>query len=193
MKKRALSALAMAVVAATGCRVQVDKTKNGEDKTVKIETPVGGLHVRTNEITAADVGLPVYPGAEAVSDSENNSADVQMGFGKWQLRVKAVPYQTPDAQDKVLAYYRRALGRFGDVIECKGDSPVGTPIATRDGLTCRGHGQEGIHHSESGLTLRAGSKNHQHIVDLEERGGKTRFTLVELELPENEEGTAQSQ
>ena len=59
-----------------------------------------------------------------------------MGFGEWELRVKVVNFSTPDSQDKVLAFYKNALTRYGDVITCQGTTPVGTPTETSEGLTC---------------------------------------------------------
>lgn len=182
-----LAVLAMLVVA--GCRIQVDKSKNGDDKNVKIDTPMGGLHVRTDQMTAADVGLPVYPGAQVVSTHDDKSADIHMGFGKWQLRVKVVNYKTGDAQDKVLGFYHKALGRYGDVIECNGDNAVGTPTTTAEGLTCSDgkdrHVNININEDKDGLDLRAGSKHHLHIVGFKKGNGNgTQFALVELELPE---------
>ena len=45
-----------------GCHV--DEHKNGDSDNVKIETPFGGLQVRTNDAAVlADIGLPAYPGA----------------------------------------------------------------------------------------------------------------------------------
>ena len=71
-----------------GCRVHVEKGANGEDKNVQVDTPFGGIHVNTDQTTAADLGLPVYPGAQIAQDKENDkSADVHMGFGEWELRV----------------------------------------------------------------------------------------------------------
>src|ERR1039457_6719701 len=84
-------ALAAAVALAAGiagCRVHVDKGANGEDKTVQVDTPFGGVHVNTDQVSASDLGLPVYPGAESVKGDDNHkSADVHLGFGEWQLRV----------------------------------------------------------------------------------------------------------
>src|SRR5579875_886858 len=202
MKTLFLSALAASLLAVAGCRIQVNKAKNGEDKTVKIDTPMGGLHVRTNEMSAADVGLPVYPGAQVVTDSKekdddkNKSVDVHMGFGKWQLRVKVINYQTSDSQDNVLAFYRKALGRFGDVIECNNNTPVGTPARTHEGLTCSEHAKNSnVHEADDGLSLRAGSPHHQHIVSIDKNStaGKTQFALIELELPEGAETSDDSQ
>src|SRR5208282_3954471 len=120
-----------------GCRIHVDKTANGEDKNVQVDTPFGGIHVSTDQTTAADLGLPVYPGAEIVKDKDNDkSADIHMGFGEWQLRVKVVNYSSPDSQDKVVAFYKNALGRYGDVITCQDNAPVGKPTQTAEGLTC---------------------------------------------------------
>lgn len=192
--REATGLVAALVLAAgiSGCRVHVDKGANGEDKNVQVDTPFGGVHVNTDQTTAADLGLPVYPGAQAVKDDdEHKSADVHLGFGEWVLRVRAVSYATPDSQDKVAAFYKKALGRYGDVITCQGNSPVGTPTTTSEGLTCADdkggnvkidRGDYGS--SKNGLELKAGSKRRQHIVGFEDsRDDKTRFSLVALELP----------
>jgi len=99
-----LACLAAAALMA-GCRIHVDKDANGEEKNVQVDTPFGGIHVNTDQTTAADLGLPVYPGAQIARDSDRDkSADVHMGFGEWQLRVKVVNYTTADSQDKVVAF-----------------------------------------------------------------------------------------
>ena len=182
-----------------GCRIHVDKDANGEDKTVQVDTPFGGIHVNTDQTTAADLGLPVYPGAEIAKDRhDDKSADVHMGFGEWELRIKVVNYTTPDEKDKVVAFYKKALTRYGDVITCQDNVAVGTPKVTSEGLSCdqkdggnvqvddSGTGY-GYHSGAGGLELKAGSKRHQHIVAFQsERMGQTRFTLVALELPNAE-------
>jgi hypothetical protein len=180
----------------TGCQIHVDKGANGEDKQVRVDTPFGGIHVNTNQTTAADLGLPVYPGAQVAPDKDNDkSADIHMGFGEWELRVKVVNYSTTDSQDKVVAFYKNALDRYGDVIECQDNAPVGTPTATREGLTCSdkgkanvqidNHGQSyGYHAGHGGFELKAGSEHHQHIVGFESSApGQTRFALVAVDLP----------
>lgn len=175
-----------------GCSVHVDKGADGKEKKVQIDTPFGGVHVNTDQTSAADLGLPVYPGAEPVTDDDKHkSADVHLGFGEWQLRVKAVSYGTPDSQEKVAAFYKKALARFGDVITCNGNSPVGTPTVTHEGLTCEDNGKNGKvqvdeHDFRQDFQLKAGSKRHQHIVGFEDsKGGRTRFALVALDLPGN--------
>ncbi len=186
------------VTGIAGCRVHVDKDENGKEKNVQVDTPFGGVHVNTNQISAADLGLPVYPGAEIVKDKDHDkSADVNMGFGAWSLRVRAVNYATSDTPDKVTAFYKKSLGRYGDVITCQGNAPVGTPTTTSEGLTCSDSGNHGnvkiddkdfgVH---GGLQLKAGSKRHQHIVGFEDPlDGKTRFALVALDLPAGADGS----
>jgi hypothetical protein len=193
-RKAATLAVGLALAAGmAGCRVHVDKDANGEDKKVQVDTPFGGIHVNTDQTTAADLGLPVYPGAVVVKDDgDHKSADVHLGFGEWELRVRAVSYETLDSEEKVTAFYKKALGRYGDVITCRGDSPVGTPATTSEGLGCPddklgGHvkidrGDYGT--SKGSLELKAGSRRHQHILGFEgSKDKQTRFALVALDLP----------
>jgi hypothetical protein len=187
------AALALAVTGFAGCRVRVDKDANGQEKTVQVDTPFGGVHVNTDQVSASDLGLPAYPGAQQVKDNgKNKSADVHMGFGEWQLRVRVVNFETPDSRDQVTAFYKKALGRFGDVITCENKTPVGTPTVTAEGLTCADDGNGGQHfkfnnkdYSQSdGFQLKAGSRHHQHIVGFENSdNGKTKFALIALDLP----------
>lgn len=192
--REATGLLAALVLAAgiAGCRVHVDKGANGEDKNVQVDTPFGGVHVNTDQTTAADLGLPVYPGAQAVKDDDKHkSADVHLGFGQWELRVREVSYATPDSNDKVTAFYKKALGRYGDVITCQGQTPVGTPTRTSEGLTCDDEKNPKVQIDrrdfgtrEDSLELKAGSKRHQHIVGFEDsKDDRTRFALVALDLP----------
>jgi hypothetical protein len=180
-----------------GCTVAVDKNKSGDDKNVKIDTPLGGLHVTSDSITAADIGLPVYPGAQLSTKDDKDgkkSADIHFGFGDWQFRLKVVKYETTDSQDQVLAFYRKALGRYGDVIQCNGHTVVGSPTITREGLTCDDSGESHQVNLDMSQSLKAGSKHHQHIVGIEKGDGPgTVFSLVELDLPiTSENGKAES-
>ncbi len=185
-----------------GCRVHVDKDANGDEKNVQVDTPFGGIHVNTDQTTAADLGLPVYPGAQIVKNNNDKSADVHMGFGEWQLRVKVVNYSTPDDKDKVVAFYQKALGRFGNVITCQDGKAVGSPTVTTEGLSCTdddhanvnvssdGHSY-GYHSNGKGFELKAGSKRHEHIVGFDGTGpGETKFALVALDLPIGSDGNS---
>jgi hypothetical protein len=196
MRKAILWAAALALAAAiAGCRIDVQKDENGQDKKVQVDTPFGNIHVNTDETTAADLGLPVYPGAQIVRDSDHDkSADVHVGFGGWELHVRAVNYATPDSKEQVTAFYKKALGRYGDVIVCQGNAPVGSPSTTSEGLTCNddnnGHVRINNGNIDAGdFQLKAGSKRHQHVVAFKDPSdGKTRFVLVSVDLPANFNG-----
>lgn len=169
----------------SGCRVE--SNKQGGNENVKIATPFGGMQVKTNDATVLEgMGLPAYPGAVLVKkDNDHGAADVNMSFGSFHLRVKAASYRTPDSPDKVEAFYRKALGRYGSVIECSNDKPVGEPTRTEEGLTCdndKKHVEISDDMSRK-MELKAGSKQHQHIVAINPEGTGTKLGLVALDLP----------
>ena len=184
-----LTALTLAATLLAGCEVETHKSGNGED--VKVATPFGGLRVKTdNADVLTSIGLPAYPGAQPEKkdkDKDNGSADVNMSFGGFQLRVKAMGFLTQDSPDKVTAFYRDALKRFGDVIECRDEHPVGTPVRTGEGLTCDdkhgGHIDVDKHPAKDKIELKAGSTQHQHLVEIQTEDGSTKFGLVALDLP----------
>ena len=189
MRNNQTAVVAMMIAATammSGCRIESDK--HGDNDNVKIATPFGGMSVKTNDAVVAEgLGLPVYPGAQLVKkDKDNGAADVNMSFGSFQLRVKAASYRTQDSPDEVAAFYRKALGRYGNVIECQNDKAVGTPTRTDEGLTCDNDKENHITVNEdvSGkMELKAGSKQHQHIVAIDPEGSGTKMGLVALDLP----------
>ena len=186
----ALAAMGVAAMLVAGCRVE--ENRNGDSKDVKIVTPFGGMNVKTNDKDVlASIGLPKYPGAEAVNrdDDKDRSADVDMSFGDFQLRVKVASFHTDDSTDKVEAFYRDGLRRYGGAIACHDNKPVGSPATTAEGLTCDskhgGHVNVDDNSSDHQLELKAGSEHHQHIVTIDPDGGGTKFSLVALDLPGN--------
>lgn len=162
----------------SACSINVQKQPNGEDKKVDIRTPLGGIHV-SNEATASDIGLPVYPGARLKpndTDNDNKSANVNIsGFG-YSLRVVALQYESDAAPSKVVAFYDDQLKKFGDVLVCHTSGlDVNTDIKGLDKglheLTC--HGSSG-----SNVELKVGTKENQHIVAVEPEGQGSTFSLV---------------
>jgi hypothetical protein len=191
-----LSILAALLAGSTGCKVQVDKSHDGESDQVKIATPFGGVSVNKNQISPAELGMPAYPGAVLQGDNDGDkSAKVDLGFGSWKLKVRVANYTTSDTRDQVLAFYRKALGEYGTVIQCEGNKPVGEPVATSEGLHCDSddHSSQSIQeHGE--LQLKAGSPRHQHIVSIDRvNHSSTHFSLIALDLPhgfkDEQEGT----
>ncbi|MHB1959395.1 MAG: hypothetical protein ACYCO5_10230 [Acidobacteriaceae bacterium] len=195
-----IAALSLGVLffAASGC--SVNEHKNGDAENVHLHTPIGGLDVRTNSAAGIDVGLPVYPGAveSGKQGNDSGSADIHMSFGKWKLHVKAVEYWSSDPEYKVVAFYKKAMTSYGDVLTCKDKAPIGQPVATSHGLTCSNDHQYDVSmdpdaankHVEissspvSGdIKLLAGSPENQHIVEFTPASNGTKFSVVVVELP----------
>jgi hypothetical protein len=173
-----------------GCRVE--KTTNGDSKDVQIVTPFGGMNVKTNDANSLEgIGLPSYPGAVAVNKDDDNhkSADVDMSFGGFKLRVKVATFHSDDPAAKVEAFYRNGMKQYGDVIACLRNQPVGSPAKTAEGLTCSNNSSYNGHvtvedsPSSHKMELKAGSEQHQHIVTIDPDGGGAKFSLVALDLP----------
>ncbi|MGC2401834.1 MAG: hypothetical protein WA510_18705 [Acidobacteriaceae bacterium] len=173
------------VAGVTGCKVEVNKSHDGGSDNVKIATPFGGIAVNQDQASAAELGLPAYPGAVQDQSGENSkSAKIDMDFGAFRMRVKVADYRSQDSQDEVMAFYRKALDRYGEVIECVGGKPVGSPTVTPEGLTCDSSGHEHGAHKPDQVELKAGSKHHQHMVIFHDRSSSsTHFTLLALDLP----------
>ncbi|MDR3763236.1 MAG: hypothetical protein P4M01_03990 [Acidobacteriota bacterium] len=174
------------ILPVTACKIESKGA--GDHKDVKIETPFGGMKVNTDEAAnVAEIGLAVYPGSSPVKEDKDNSADVDMHFGDFHLKVKAAGYTTPDSEAKVRAFYLKELAKFGDVLECRDKQPIGKLTKTREGLTCSDDNKgTKVHVSgtdKAELELKAGSKLHQHIVGIEKKDSAIKYGLVALDLP----------
>ena len=162
------------------------------------------LNVHANShATAKDIGLPVYPGAMPSTDSDSSSADLGFLLNSFQLSMKSVSFVTTDSPERVLAYYRKPLAKFGEVLECDHGKPVGSLTETKSGLTCgdRKSGRKTadgnvkasasvtVSGNEDGHELRAGEPEQFRMVGVDgTEKGKTEFKLVALVLPKDEDG-----
>jgi hypothetical protein len=169
--------LSLVVGLLMACSINVKKEKNGDDKQVDIDTPVGGIHVNKDP-EAADTGLPVYPGAQLKQDShrDDNGANVSIsGFG-FGLRVVALEYQSQDAPEKIVRFYKDQMKRYGAVLTCQSDGlDLDTDMKGSDNksheLTCN-------HKNGKDVELKVGTKENQHIVAVEADGKGSKFSLV---------------
>ncbi len=148
------------------------------------------LHANSHA-TAQAIGLPAYPGAKLykAKDDDSGAADFGMVLNSFHFRLQVASYLTPDAPEKVLEFYRKPLGRYGEVLECEHGKPVGALTETRSGLTCGDKGKIQINDTADSSTdheLRAGTPQRFRIVAIDTGvAGQTRFGLVALELPKD--------
>src|SRR5277367_4960229 len=94
------------------------QSDSGQDKHLNIESSVGDLHMG-NDGDARKAGVELYPGARLHKDENDNDA-VNLGLFTQAFGVKLVvaKYESDDAPEKVIAFYRDQLKKYGKVLEC---------------------------------------------------------------------------
>jgi len=156
------------------------------------------LHANSHA-TAKDIGLPDYPGAKPYKDGDDDSAaNLGMSFKDFHFKLMAASYVTGDSAAQILAYYRKPLAHYGEVLECFKGKPVGALTVTKSGLTCDAKKDGNIEVNGSGDSstdheLRAGTPLRFRIVGISDaKDGKTRFGLVYLELPKDSDSDSKN-
>ena len=177
------------LLALPGCSVNVKKNGEGQEKKVDIETPMGALHV-SKDADVRDIGLPVYPGARRKEhgdgdDDHDNNAHVSISSGLFGLKVVAIEYLSDDPPEKIIAYYKDQLKRYGDVLECHNNSNhagaminPGNNSGHSERLKCEG--------DQNGKTveLKVGTEQNQHIASIKpgDDGKGSDFGLVYIQM-----------
>lgn len=182
-----LALAAAAALLVSGCSIQ---QKKGDEKTgqkVNIDSPVGSIHVETNEQARAhDTGLPVYPGArEVAADAHDNTskANVSLGFAGFGLKVVAAKYESDDSVDKLKDFYRKALSKYGEVVECKGDLDLDVD---KDGKSVKCKSSS---HEPDKYEMGVGKGDVQHVVSIRPKDKVTQFALIYIQTRGKERET----
>lgn len=144
--------------------------------------------------SAKDVGLPLYPGSRRHQDTSDDSSSLNMGLwgGSSGFKMAVLKMESSDSPEKVAAYYRKALAKYGKVLTCGG--PDSTPADSQSSpansasqnskdtpksaqpLDCGSDKPD-----KGGIELKAGTKEKQHIVGITPEGNLTTFQLVYIE------------
>jgi hypothetical protein len=162
----------LAALFLTGCSVKETKDSSGKEKDVDIRTPWGSLSVQKGSSDIKATGLPLYPGAHPRKDDEN-SANVNISSSMFGLKVVAQKYESDDSPDKVLSFYHKQMGKFGDVIECSRGFDINFHHHDKDDpVTCEGSGHD------YDKALKAGTQNNQHIIAVKTNGSGSSFAVV---------------
>lgn len=138
------------------------------------------------EASAKDVGLPVYPGARPHKEKDNDSDSVKMGLwgGSSAFKLAVLKLESNDSPQKVAAFYKRALAKYGTVLDCGADSSKASEKGESkesNKLTC-----EDDKPDASDMTFKAGTKEKQHVVGIQPNGSGSVFSLVYVESPESD-------
>jgi hypothetical protein len=129
------------------------------------------------EATAKDVGLPLYPGATRYRDKDNDTdANFNLWGGGAGFKLVVIKMQSSDAPDKVAEYYKKALAKYGPVLDCSHASGKETDAEKSDASKVLSCGTDKP--DPGGLLFKAGTQDKQHIVAVNPGGTGTKFDLL---------------
>lgn len=155
------SALVLAFVFCGAVQAQDnDKSKDNGNFTAGITM---GQHA-----DAKDLGLPIYPGSKPHKDNNDDSSGANLGIfgGNVGFKLAVLKMETKDAPEKVAAYYRKALKKYGTVLDCtNAAAPTQSEkdAAEKTGtLTC-----DDDKAKPGEMLYKAGTKSQQHIVSVQ--------------------------
>jgi hypothetical protein len=151
-----------------------------EKKHLTISTDEGFVSLSTDKPSAEKLGLHVYPGAKVRAEEGNDSgANLSLDSSKGAVRLQIMKFVSPDSAAKVLAFYKKDMRKYGNVLECKGSKQVSLDVndpAHKNSLTCDKDGHDG-----NATLLKTGDEENQRIVAVETTGQGTEFTIIRIE------------
>jgi len=138
------------------------------------------------EANAKDVGLPIYPGARPHKDKDDEKPSAKFGLwgSSFAFKLAVVKLESNDSPQKVAAFYKKALAKYGTVLDCgaastkKGDEDESKSSKQ---LTC-----EDDKPGPGEMTFKAGTKEKQHVVAIQPNGSGSLFQLVYVESPDSD-------
>jgi hypothetical protein len=158
-----------------------EKDKTGVNVTVTSKDGSEAGLVISAQATAKEAGLPLYPGAIPHKDEKNDSSAANLGLwgSTFGFKLVVLKMESSDSPEKVAAYYQKALGKYGTVLNCSGVSKQqGDKDKSNNSnkLTCDDD------HAEAGeLVFKAGTKEKQHLVSVKPNGTGCTFNLLYIE------------
>jgi hypothetical protein len=180
MAKLAVGGLVAALCVLPACSINTNEKGSDGEKHVDIKSPVGDLQV-SDQADIRDAGLTLYPGATPApkeNGDDKKSANVNLSFPGFSLKVVAAEFNSDDAPDKIIAYYDKELQKYGKPIQCRGawsGGHVESSPSKDEGSKPVSCGNSG---SGESVELKVGTEGNQHIVAVKPRAKGTRFALV---------------
>lgn len=89
---------------------QLNVHGTADSKHVEISTPFGELKVDKADAVAAQLKLPIYPGARPTKESASVKLRGRAGDEEGGLDITVAEFHTTDSLPQVDAYYRQQLG-----------------------------------------------------------------------------------
>jgi hypothetical protein len=150
-----------------------------------VRSTVGDMHLGA-DAKPGDAGLPVYPHARLKQEEgskDKNSANLSIFTSAFGIKLVVLNYVSDDPADKIVAYYKDQLKRYGKVLECHTDGD-GSKVDMDD------HDKDDSHASKElkcdgdnqgrNIELKVGTEDNQHVVSVEpnKSGSGATFALV---------------
>jgi len=155
------------------------------DKSLDVRSPAGDLHVG-KDADASKAGLPVYPGAHPQTRENNDPVNLALSTESFGMKLIVAKYETDDSAEKVLAFYRDKMKKYGKVLEChstdeKADFHSDDEKGSR-ALKCEGDNTGPVRE------LKVGTEDNAHIVAIQDPQGSKRTTFAVIYLRKHEKG-----
>jgi hypothetical protein len=134
---------------------------------------------------AKDVGLPIYPGSRPHKDNSDDSSAVKFGLwgGSIGFKLALLKMETDASPDKVAAFYKKALAKYGKVLDC-----TNAPALTQEQKDANDKSNtlacDDDHAPAGGFVFKAGSHDEQRLVSIEpltSSSGGTNYSMVYVE------------
>jgi len=177
------------LLAATAFAQKPDNGKDNGKDSFDVQSSVGDLHMGS-DADAKKVGLPLYPGARLkadVDDNDSSRANLSLLTEAFGFKLVVAKYESDDAPEKVIAFYRDKLQKYGKVLEChthKQNAGVELNDDDKDSSKSKEKSKELKCDENSGpvTEFKVGTEDDQHVVGIEPRdtGKGTTLSLVHV-------------
>ncbi len=181
-----LRSVLLSVSAAVLFVLPVTAQDQDKDKSLDVRSPVGDLHVG-KDADASKAGLPVYPGARPQNKENNDPVNLALSTESFGMKLIVAKYETDDPAEKVLAFYRDKMKKYGKVLECHSTDEK-TDVDSDDdkqgskALKCEGDNTGPVRE------LKVGTEDNARIVAIQDPQGSKRTTFSVVYLRKHEKG-----
>jgi hypothetical protein len=148
------------------------------DDNFDVRSSVGDLHVG-KDADAQKAGFPLYPGARPKHEKDNDPLNLGILTEAFGIKLVVAKYESDDAPDKIVSFYRDKLKKYGKVLEChsrKNDEHLDVDDDKKGPkeLKCEGDNTGPV------TELKVGTEDHGHFVSIEpgDKGKGSTFALV---------------
>jgi hypothetical protein len=147
---------------------------------LKAQDKDGAGIVVSGKANVKDIGLPIYPGSKPHQDKDDDSTGANLGLwgGGAGFKLAVLKLESGDSPERIAAFYKKALSKYGNVLDCSSPSPAAKNAEKADSskaLTCGDDQPE-----KGGMLYKSGTKDHQHIVGIQPNGQGTIYQLVKI-------------